>query len=74
MTDADPILSEIEMFLEQSDMTPTDFGMASMKDPRFVFDLRAGRECRRATRYKVRQFIAGWRPPQPVPQPAEAPA
>lgn len=54
----DALLSDVERFLADSGMTPTAFGQAAVSDPRFVFDLRQGRECRRATREKVVTYIA----------------
>jgi len=53
----DPLLGEVEAFLSRTGMTPTAFGAEAVKDPRFVFELRAGRECRRSTRQKVVQFM-----------------
>lgn len=54
----DPLLAEVENFLTESGMTPTAFGVKALGDPRFVPGLRQGRECRRATRERVRSFIA----------------
>jgi hypothetical protein len=45
----DPLLAEIESFLEEARMTPTAFGRDALGDPGFVFGLRSGRECRRST-------------------------
>lgn len=56
MISQEQFLSTIEAFLERTGMTPTLFGVEAMGDPMFVFDLRTGRECRRATREKA----AGW--------------
>lgn len=53
----DALLSDVEAFLSLFDMTPTKFGRDAIGDPQFVFDLREGRECRRATRTKVAEFI-----------------
>ncbi len=52
-----PILTEIEAFLAAKDVTPSVFGSSAVNDPRFVFDLRAGREPRRATLEKVIAFM-----------------
>jgi hypothetical protein len=62
----DELLGRIEVFLARSGMTPTAFGYEAMKDPAFVFDLRAGRECRRATRAKADRFMAAFTPAEPV--------
>jgi hypothetical protein len=53
----DPILADIERFLSATGMTPTAFGSGALNDPAFVHQLRKGRECKRATRAKVRAFI-----------------
>lgn len=53
----DPILGEIEAFLTETGRTPTAFGYDALKDPTLVHELRRGRECRRATRERIRQFI-----------------
>lgn len=55
--DPDPILAEIESFLEVSSITPTAFGVRALNDPTLVRELRAGRECKRATRAKIQEFI-----------------
>jgi hypothetical protein len=38
------LLSRIERHLRRSGTPPTRFGRESVQDPRFVFDLRRGRE------------------------------
>jgi hypothetical protein len=53
----DPILPIVERFLSEVGMTATEFGQRSVKDPKFVHELRRGRECRRATRARVLTFI-----------------
>lgn len=53
----DPVLSEIEAFLENSGMTPTAFGQRALNDPTLVHELRQGRECKRATRARIMEFI-----------------
>lgn len=52
-----PILAEIEAFIVATDSTPSKFGASAVNDPCFVFDLRAGREPRRATLQKVVAFM-----------------
>lgn len=53
----DPILSQIEQFLSRSGMTPTAFGSRALNDPTLVHELRRGRECKRATRTRIAEFI-----------------
>ena len=52
-----PILAEIEAFIVANNVTPSVFGSGAVNDPCFVFDLRAGREPRRATLEKVVAFM-----------------
>jgi hypothetical protein len=51
------LLREIEQFLRVSDLPPARFGREAMRDPRFVFDLRNGREPRPRTVARVRRFL-----------------
>lgn len=55
------LLAEIDGFLAEARITPTAFGRLALGDPRFVFSLRAGRDCRRSTIVRVRQQIAAYR-------------
>ena len=47
------LLREIERHLRASKMKPTRFGRDAVRDPRFVSDLRRGREPRQKTIAKV---------------------
>ena len=51
------LLREVEKFLNRSQTAPTRFGRDVVGDPRFVFDLRRGREPRQATVERVRTFL-----------------
>lgn len=51
------LLREVEKFLKNSDMPAARFGREAVKDPRFVFDLRRGREPRKRTVERVRAFL-----------------
>jgi hypothetical protein len=51
------LLREIENFLRISDVPPARFGHEAMRDPRFVFDLRNGREPRPRTVARIRRFL-----------------
>ena len=52
------LLRQIEKYLESTGTAPTRFGRESIGDPRFVFDLRDGREPRAVTAERVLCFIA----------------
>lgn len=49
---------EVEKFLRRTGMSATRFGRLAVNDPRFVLDLRMGREPRSHTVARVIGFIA----------------
>ena len=51
------LLREVEKFLRVSNVPPARFGREVMGDPRFVFDLRNGREPRARTVARIRKFL-----------------
>ena len=51
------LLREVEKFLKSSNMPAARFWREAVKDPRFVFDLRNGREPRPRTVERVRAFL-----------------
>lgn len=51
------LLRDVEKFLSASQVSAARFGRDVMRDPRFVFDLRKGREPRAATITRVRAFL-----------------
>lgn len=53
--------NEVESFLTDTGMSATAFGLAAVKDSRFVHDLRKGRSCRMTTAEKVIKFINHYR-------------
>jgi 2,4-dienoyl-CoA reductase-like NADH-dependent reductase (Old Yellow Enzyme family) len=53
----DPVLLDVENFLQASQMTATAFGQRALNDPTLVHELRRGRECKMATRRRIRDFI-----------------
>ncbi len=52
------LLIEIERCLRKRNIAPSRFGREVARDPRFVFDLRRGREPRPRTAARVLAFIA----------------
>jgi hypothetical protein len=52
------LLLTVERHLRRAAMPPSRFGREVAGDPRFVFDLRRGREPRPATCRRVLDFIA----------------
>ncbi|WP_370187228.1 hypothetical protein [Qipengyuania sp.] len=54
------LIRTIESFLRQHEMAATKFGRLAAHDPRFVLDLRLGREPRERTEQRIRGFIAGF--------------
>ena len=57
-----PLLDAIEAHRAKTGITETAFGLAAVGDPKFVFDLKQGREPRRKTVARVTEFIAGHTP------------
>ena len=55
------LLREVEKYLRQNDTAPTRFGREVMGDPRFVFDLRNGRDPRPVTIARVKAYLEGAR-------------
>jgi len=53
------LLRDVEKYLRRNDTPPTRFGREVVGDPRFVFDLRNGRDPRPATVRRVRAYIHG---------------
>lgn len=51
------LLRRIERYLRETDTPATRFGREAVRDPRFVFDLRRGREPRTETEQRVRAFL-----------------
>lgn len=51
------LLREVESFLRQFGVPATRFGREAMGDPRFVFDLRNGRDPRPATVKRVLDYL-----------------
>jgi hypothetical protein len=53
------LLEQIETYLVRTKMPPSRFGRMAVGDPRFVEDLRSGRQPRRRTQERVKHYIAG---------------
>jgi hypothetical protein len=66
------LLADIERFCATHGMSVTRFGTRALGDPRFVHDLRLGRECRRRTIDAVRRFLASGTDESDAPPPEAA--
>lgn len=53
------LLADILAYCERVGMSRAEFGIKAMRDPRFVYDLQKGRECRQATVRRISDFIGG---------------
>lgn len=53
------LLRKIELYLRTSGMAPTRFGRDVVGDPRFVFDMRRGREPREKTCARIEAYLGG---------------
>lgn len=51
------LLRRIERYLRSSGTPPTRFGREALRDPRFVFDLRQGRQPGPSTTRRVAAFL-----------------
>jgi hypothetical protein len=51
------LLRDVEKYLKNSKTPAARFGREAMGDPRFVFDLRNGREPRPSTIERVRAYL-----------------
>ncbi|WP_447724581.1 hypothetical protein [Sphingomonas koreensis] len=58
----DDLLIEIEAFCRTHQVKESRFGRDAVNDTTFIPQLREGREPRRATIARVRQFMATYRP------------
>ena len=55
------LLREIEKFMRETGMPWTKFGRLSVHDPRFVHDLRNGREPGKKISLRAEHFMNKWR-------------
>jgi hypothetical protein len=55
------LLRQIEVFLLQTRMPATLFGRMAAHDPRFVLDLRMGRQPREHTTKRIEHFMNEYR-------------
>lgn len=55
------LIRSVERFLRENRMSATKFGRLATNDPRFVLDLRMGREPRRAMESRVEHFMNTYR-------------
>ncbi len=65
------LIRSVEKFLRHHKMSATKFGRLTMQDPRFVLDLRMGREPRDRTEQRIRGFMAGFEAARDVPRTQE---
>ena len=54
------LVRSVESFLRRHHMAATKFGRLAARDPRFVLDLRLGREPRDRMEQRIRGFMAGF--------------
>ena len=51
------LLEQVESYLERTRIPASTFGRMAVGDPRFVRDLRSGRQPRRKTQERVRAYL-----------------
>lgn len=54
------LVRSVETFLRRHSISATRFGRLAASDPRFVLDLRLGREPRDRMEQRIRGFMAGF--------------
>lgn len=59
--DIPDLLTEIDLFLEETGMGPTTFGVKAARNSHLVARLRRGRDIGMATGQKVRAFMTTYR-------------
>ena len=57
------LIRSVEKFLRQHEMAATKFGRLAAHDPRFVLDLRRGREPRGRTEQRVTRWMNDYEEP-----------
>ncbi len=55
------LIRKIEVFMRESGMASTKFGRLAVRDPRFVDDLRNGRQPGSKISKRTEHFINKWR-------------
>lgn len=55
------LIRSVEKFLREQEMPATKLGRLAANDPRFVLDLRMGREPRGSMAMRVLSFMDGYR-------------
>lgn len=56
------LLAEMQAFKERTGLSLTQIGVRAVNDSALATSLKAGRELRRMTRQRVRDFMADYRP------------
>ena len=54
-----PLLAKVDAYRAKANLSRSTFGDMAVGDPKFVFDLAAGREPRRKTVQRVEEFMRG---------------
>lgn len=70
MSTLEAFKAEVEQFLADNNISATRFGIAALRDPRFVHELRQGRAPSMVTAERVREFMQS--PMLSLPRPATA--
>lgn len=76
MSTLEAFKAEVEQFLADNNISATRFGIAALRDPRFVHELRQGRAPSMVTAERVREFMQSpmFSPARPVLPTASAEA
>ncbi len=62
MRQTERLQRRVEAFLKRTGLSATAFGVAALKDPNFVTEMRNGRSARDKTVERVESFMKGYKP------------
>jgi hypothetical protein len=66
------LIAEIDEFCERAGVSRTTLGLKAINDPALYSTIKAGRELRRMTRQRVRDFMADYQIPSATEESAPA--
>jgi 2,4-dienoyl-CoA reductase-like NADH-dependent reductase (Old Yellow Enzyme family) len=61
MRQTERLQRRVEAFLKRTGLSATAFGVAALKDPNFVTEMRNGRSARDKTVERVESFMKGYK-------------
>lgn len=62
------IRRQVEKFMKEKGVAPTQLGRWAVRDPRIIFDMRNGRQIGTDMETRLRDFMASYCPRPPLPR------